>query len=82
MLNPDFIKASQEAQLLSKKPSNDELLQLYALYKQATEGDIKDEKPMEFDFNALAKYNAWEELKGLSQEDAQVAYIKLVDILK
>ena len=82
MLNPDFIKASQEAQLLPKKPSNDELLQLYALYKQATEGDIKGEKPIGFDFKALAKYNAWEELKGLSQEDAQVAYIKLVDILK
>ncbi len=82
MLNPDFIKASQEAQLLPRKPTNDELLQLYALYKQATEGDITGEKPIGFDFKALAKYNAWEELKGLSQEDAQAAYIKLVDILK
>jgi len=52
------------------------------LYKQATEGDISGEKPIGFDFKALAKYNAWEELKGLSQEDAQAAYIKLVDILK
>lgn len=82
MLNSDFLKASQEALQFTKKPTNEELLQLYALYKQATEGDVHGDKPIGFDFKGLAKYNAWEELKGLSQEDAQTAYIKLVEILK
>ena len=39
------------------------------------------EAPGVFDFVAKAKYNAWEQLKGLSQEDAQMQYIELVNEL-
>jgi diazepam-binding inhibitor (GABA receptor modulator, acyl-CoA-binding protein) len=43
----------------TSKPSNEELLKLYSLYKQATEGDNKEERPGGFDFVAAAKYNSW-----------------------
>jgi acyl-CoA-binding protein len=59
--------------------SNDVLLQFYGLYKQATEGDLNMEKPTNmFDFKGIAKYNAWEALKGLSKEEAMQKYINLV----
>ena len=54
----DFETASQRAQQLLTKPSNTVLLQLYALYKQATEGDVRSPRPGGFDFKALAKYDA------------------------
>ncbi|MEP2346514.1 MAG: acyl-CoA-binding protein, partial [Algoriphagus sp.] len=53
----------EEAVTLTKKftekPTNEELLKLYGLYKQATEGDNETERPGGFDFKAAAKYNAW-----------------------
>lgn len=63
------------------RPSNEELLRLYGLYKQATEGDNEEERPGGFDFKAAAKYNAWLLLKGKSKEDATQAYIDLVSAL-
>jgi diazepam-binding inhibitor (GABA receptor modulator, acyl-CoA-binding protein) len=59
--------------------SNENLLKLYSLYKQATEGDVNIEKPANmFDFKGIAKFNAWEELKGMSKEDAMKKYIEIV----
>lgn len=54
---------------------------LYALYKQATEGDVSGERPGGFDFKAIAKYDAWAEIKGKSKEDAMKEYVSLVDRL-
>jgi len=75
----------EEAVTLTKtfttKPSNSELLKLYALYKQATEGDNTSERPGGFDFVASAKYNAWEAEKGKSKEVASDEYIALVQKL-
>ncbi len=76
-----FGMASENVKNLAEKPSNDILLKLYALYKQGTEGDIQGEKPGLMDFKGLFKYNAWEELKGKSKEDAQTEYIDLVNSL-
>lgn len=67
---------------LSKRPSNEELLQLYALYKQATEGDVTGERPGGFDFKAIAKFDAWEEVKGKAKTEAMQEYIQLVDRLQ
>jgi acyl-CoA-binding protein len=62
--------------------SNENLLKLYSLYKQATEGDVNIEKPTNmFDFKGIAKYNSWEELKGMSKDDAMKSYIDLVKSL-
>lgn len=65
----------------TSKPSNEELLKLYGLYKQATEGDNKGERPGGFDFIAAAKYNSWMNYKGKSLEEATEEYISLVDNL-
>ncbi|MEL6675798.1 MAG: acyl-CoA-binding protein [Bacteroidota bacterium] len=77
-LEEQFLQAKADVQGLNQKPGNDVLLKLYGLYKQGTEGDVSLEKPGVFDFVAKAKYNAWEQLKGISTEEAQQQYITLV----
>jgi acyl-CoA-binding protein len=62
--------------------SNEQKLQMYALYKQATEGDVSGKKPGMMDFVARAKYTAWEELKGKSSDDAMKKYINEIEVLK
>lgn len=75
----------EEAAALTKKfttrPSNEELLKLYGLYKQATEGDNQTERPGGFDFKAAAKYNSWLSYKGKSKSEATELYIDLVEDL-
>lgn len=74
-----FENAVSESKSLSERPSNETLLQLYSLYKQASEGDVNTEAPSNpFDFVAKAKYEAWEALKGTSKEKAMQDYIDLV----
>ena len=82
-LKESFEKAVTESKLLSDKPSNDTLLQLYSLYKQSTEGDNNADAPANpFDFVAKAKYEAWSNLKGKSKDAAMQEYIDLVNKLK
>lgn len=65
------------------KPSNNLKLALYALYKQATEGDVSGKKPGAFDLVGKAKYKAWGELKGTTQNDAKQQYIdKIAELMK
>jgi acyl-CoA-binding protein len=81
-LQEDFKKAADRSKTdIKEKPSNEELLKLYALYKQGDEGDVTGDRPGGFDFKAIAKYNAWEELKGKSSEEAMKEYIDLVNKL-
>ena len=83
-LQNQFAQAVTDSKALNEKPSNEVLLQLYSLYKQATEGDVTaDKEPSNpFDFVNKAKYNAWTELKGKSKEDAMKEYVSLVEKLK
>ena len=76
-----FEEAVAKSKTLTERPSNDILLNLYALYKQVTEGDIKGERPGGFDFKGAAKYDAWENQKGKNPEDASKEYIELVNSL-
>ena len=76
-----FENAVKKSKTLQSKPSNDILLQLYSLYKQATEGEVKGERPGGFDFKGAAKYDAWAAQKGKSQDNAADEYIQLVDKL-
>lgn len=76
-----FEKAVARSKELTQRPTNEELLDLYALYKQATEGDVSGDRPGGFDFKAIAKYDAWADLKGKSQEQAKQEYISLMDRL-
>lgn len=75
----EAVAASKE---LTKRPSNEELLKLYALYKQATEGDNTENRPGGFDFKAIAKHDAWADLKGVDKTDAEEQYIALVKELQ
>ncbi len=76
-----FEKAQKDIKTLSEKPSNDVLLTLYSYYKQGTEGDVHGDKPGFFDFVGASKYEAWESLKGTSQEDAMQKYVDEVSKL-
>lgn len=78
-----FEKAAEDSKNLTERPSNDTLLTLYSLYKQATEGDNTSDPPSNpFDFVSRAKYEAWAGLKGKSQQDAMREYVELVNKLK
>ena len=78
-----FQQAVANSKLLSSKPDNDVLLQLYSLYKQATEGDTTETGPSNpFDFVAKFKHEAWAKLKGVTKENAMQQYIDLVTKLK
>jgi acyl-CoA-binding protein len=82
-LQQSFEEAVAASKTLDSKPDNDTLLQLYSLYKQATEGDINIEPPANtFDFVGKAKYDAWTRLRGKTREEAMEQYIALVNQLK
>ncbi|NGX16558.1 acyl-CoA-binding protein [Wenzhouxiangella sp. XN24] len=77
-LKARFEQASIDIKALDQRPSDNDMLALYALYKQATEGDASGDKPGFFDFVARAKYEAWEGLQGTSAEEAMQRYIDKV----
>lgn len=77
-LQKQFEEAVERSKQLTKRPSNEELLDLYALFKQGTDGDVSGDRPGGFDFKAIAKYDAWASKKGTSKNDAMKAYIDLV----
>lgn len=76
-----FESAVERSKTLSERPSNDVLLKLYALYKQATEGDVSSERPGGFDFKNIAKWDAWKQQEGKSKEEARDEYVAFVDQL-
>jgi diazepam-binding inhibitor (GABA receptor modulating acyl-CoA-binding protein) len=76
-----FEAAVTKSKTLTTRPGNDDLLSLYALYKQATDGDVSGNRPGGFDFKAIAKYDAWATRKGKSEEEAKQEYVNLVDKL-
>ncbi len=79
--NQKLQEAAEKSRQLPTRPSNEELLQLYALYKQATEGNASGERPGGFDFKAIAKFDAWKALEGMSEDQAAKCYIDFVDEL-
>jgi acyl-CoA-binding protein len=80
-LKEKFSAAKDRVEKLSKRPSNDELLELYGLYKQATEGDVTGSRPGMLDLKGRAKYDAWAGKKGKSADDAMKAYVEAVEKL-
>ena len=81
-LEERFETAAEEGQELPERPSDEDLLSMYALYKQATEGDVSGDRPGFTDFKGRAKYDAWAELEGMSREDAMRKYVALVERLQ
>ncbi|MCX7742812.1 MAG: acyl-CoA-binding protein [Tepidimonas sp.] len=76
-----FDAALQRVKTLTQRPDNATLLQLYALYKQATEGDNRSPKPSLTDLVTRAKWDAWTKLQGMSRDEAMQRYAELVDRL-
>ena len=81
-LDDNFKSAADRATKLTKRPPNDILLQLYALYKQGNEGEIKGDRPGFADFEGRAKFDAWNKIKGKSNDEAKQEYILLVEKLE
>ncbi len=80
-LQTQFETAVANGKNISTRPSNAQLLKMYALYKQATEGDVKGTRPGMFDLKGQAKYDAWAKEVGTDKATAMQAYIDLVDSL-
>lgn len=78
----EFERASKEVLTLKSRPDNTTLLELYALYKQATEGDVSGARPGMLDLKGRKKYDAWAALKGTDAQAAMEKYIALVTRLK
>ncbi|MCA9991379.1 MAG: acyl-CoA-binding protein [Ardenticatenaceae bacterium] len=81
-LKSQFETAAADAQKLSKRPDNNTMLQLYALYKQATAGNVTGSRPGFTDPVGRAKYDAWAKMRGKSPDWAMQEYVKLVERLK
>jgi diazepam-binding inhibitor (GABA receptor modulating acyl-CoA-binding protein) len=80
-LSAKFEDAQVRVKQLSKAPSTDDLLELYALFKQATAGDVSGSRPGMLDMKGRAKFDAWSKKKGASKDDAMTKYVALVDRL-
>ncbi|MBV8261957.1 MAG: acyl-CoA-binding protein [Paraburkholderia sp.] len=81
-VNAQFAQAQQDVQQLTDRPGNLTLLRLYALFKQATEGDVHGDKPGFTDIVGKYKHEAWAALQGTAKETARQQYIELVESLK
>ncbi|SKC74253.1 Acyl-CoA-binding protein [Burkholderia sp. CF099] len=77
-----FAKALEDVKQLPERPGNLTLLRLYALFKQATDGDVHGDKPGFTDIVGKYKYDAWAALQGTPQETARQQYVELVESLK
>ncbi len=81
-LKDQFDAAVADSKTLPERPDNQTLLKLYALFKQATAGDVEGDRPGMTDFVNRAKWDAWKALEGKTSDEAMQAYIDLVEGLK
>ncbi len=81
-LKSRFDKAVADSKKLPERPDNATLLRIYALYKQATEGDASGKRPGFTDLVGRAKWDAWKELEGKPADEAMQGYVDLVESLK
>ena len=80
-LEINFQKAIEYIKNLSQDPSNEELLELYGLYKQATLGNNNTNKPSIFNYKGLKKWQSWTSFKDITSDMAKTKYILLVQKL-
>ena len=81
-LEKRFEAAVAASKALAERPDNNSLLKLYALYKQATAGDVEGKRPGFTDMVGRAKFDAWAAIKGTAKEEAMNQYVALVGSLK
>jgi acyl-CoA-binding protein len=80
-LQSRFAQAQVDVNGLAARPDNNTMLKLYALYKQATQGDATGDAPSSFDFVRRAKFDAWSAIKGTTAEESMQRYVDLVTSL-
>ena len=80
-MEEEFNQAVLRSKELTERPTNEDLLRLYALFKQSTEGDISGERPGGFDFKGAVKFDAWSNEQGKASDIAMQEYINLVNEL-
>tara|TARA_B100000925_G_scaffold291892_1_gene282232 strand:+ start:3317 stop:3586 length:270 start_codon:yes stop_codon:yes gene_type:complete len=76
-----FKQSEDTVKSLKKRPTNDELLTLYALFKQATQGDVFGSRPSLINVKARAKWDAWKKLTGVQKDQAMENYSSTVEEL-
>lgn len=76
-----FEQAQKDIKTLTQRPSNEEMLSLYSLFKQSTDGDVKVARPGMLDMVGRAKYDAWAKLKGTRSDEAMQKYLDVVKAL-
>ena len=81
-LDTQFQQAVADSKNLPERPDNATLLKIYALYKQASAGDVEGSRPGFTDMVGRAKWDAWNELKGQTSDEAKQAYVDLIESLK
>ena len=81
-MSEEFLKAAEEVKKLAQMPSKDKVLELYGLYKQATDGDNNTRDPTIFFYKDQMKWKAWKKHWGMSKKKAEAEYIALVESLK
>lgn len=81
-LKDQFDAAVADSKQLPERPDNMTLLKIYALYKQATAGDVEGDRPGFTDMVGRAKWDAWNGFKGQTSEEAMQQYIDLIEGLK
>ncbi len=81
-LKARFEKAVADSKSLPEKPDTATLLQLYALYKQASGGDVDGKRPGFTDMVGRAKWDAWNEIKGKDAKAAMQEYVDLIESMK
>ncbi len=82
-LKAQFKQALEDVKTLTKRPGNDDMLALYALFKQSSQGDVSGSRPGMLDMVGRAKYDAWAKLKGDSKDEAIKKYVdKVAALLK
>ena len=81
-LKAKFERAVADSKSLPERPDNQTLLKLYALFKQGSTGDVEGKRPGFTDMVGRAKWDAWNEVKGTSKDDAIKQYIALIEDLK
>ena len=82
-LKAQFEKAQADVKTLTKRPGNEDMLTLYALFKQGSQGDVSGSRPGMLDMVGRAKFDAWTKLKGIAKDAALQKYIdKVAELLK
>merc|ERR1711936_698251 len=82
MTSAAFNTAAEEVKNLASQPTNEEMLNVYALFKQASVGDCNTTRPGMLDMKGKAKWDAWDKKKGMEKAAAEAEYIELVEKLK